>query len=168
MGEFHPGHDVEHFDTQMIGRAHAGRGEIELARLRSGQIDKFLEVAHRQRGIHHQQIRHKHHQPDGREIAVRIERHLCAQRRADGQPRRGAEGDGVAVGRGARAMGQADHRARARAVVDHHLLAERFADLGADFASDVIGGARWRVGDDQADRLERVGLRLSPRCQCCQ
>ena len=78
-----------------------------------------------------------------------------------GERRRIAQQEGVAVGRAAlRDLAGADGAAAARgAVFDHHLLAERGAELVGDGARhDVVGAAR-RQRNDQRDRPARIGLR---------
>ena len=64
---------------------------------------ELLDVARRHVGIDDEQERHVRHEPDRREIAQRVVRHLHAERGIHREPGRRAERDRVAVGRRFRA-----------------------------------------------------------------
>jgi len=72
-------------------------------------------------------------------------------------------GDGVAVGGRSRDVVEAKHAARARPVLDDHLLPEALAHLRRDEARHDVGGIPWRKGNDDAHRLGRVALRVRKR-----
>src|SRR5215471_13706766 len=62
----------------------------------------------------------------------------------------------VSVGLRLRGQVEADGQRAARAVVDHDLLPELLAELGAEDARDRIGGAAGGLRDDEPDGLVRV------------
>ncbi|MNV73759.1 hypothetical protein D3C71_1669280 [compost metagenome] len=65
----------------------------------------------------------------------------------------------VAIRRGARTGGGADHRAGARLVFNHHGLAGLLGDALADSAADLVGGAAGCERHDESNGLggERLG-----------
>src|SRR6266568_898056 len=69
----------------------------------------------------------------------------------------------VSVGRGLGDDVGADIAARAGPVVDHDLLREALGELLRDDASDDVGAAARREGDDEADRLGGIGVRRRGR-----
>src|SRR5262249_17493801 len=69
----------------------------------------------------------------------------------------------VAVGRRLGGEVRAENAVRAGSVVDHDRLAERPRHLLRDHPRDDIGDPASRVGNDPAQRLRRVALRLSRR-----
>jgi len=79
----------------------------------------------------------------------------------------GTDPDRGAVGRGLGDRVGADIAARARAVLDHDLLAETGAELLRDDPRDDVGAAAGREGDDQADRpIGPSGIAWSGRRRC--
>src|SRR5215475_1506425 len=70
---------------------------------------------------------------------------------------------GISVGLGLRGQVEADGQRAARAVVDHDLLAELLAKLGAENARDRVGGAAGGLRHDEPDRLVRVLRRRTGR-----
>src|SRR6516225_9471810 len=71
--------------------------------------------------------------------------------------------DRVSVGLGLRGQVEADGQRAARPVVDHDLLAELLAELGAEDARDRVGGAASGLRDDEPDGLVRVLRRRAGR-----
>ena len=61
----------------------------------------------------------------------------------------------MSVGLGFRGQVETDGQRAARAVVDHDLLAELLAELGAEDARDRVGGAAGGLRDDEPDRTAR-------------
>ena len=96
---------------------------------------------------------------DRHEVLVGIERHLRHQRGRRDEIA-GGDQDRVAVGRRLGDGIGAERAARARAVLDHHRLAERLAELLPDQAGGHIGDAAGRERHDDADRAPGICLRL--------
>jgi hypothetical protein len=48
--------------------------------------------------------------------------------------------------------------ASAAAIVDHDLLAEALRERRCDDARKRVDAAAWRIGHDETDRLDRVGV----------
>jgi hypothetical protein len=69
-----------------------------------------------------------------------------------------ADHERVAVGRRARGLLAGDRAAAATDVLDHELLVERLAELGADGAADQVEAPAGLGGDDDLDGFCRVGL----------
>jgi hypothetical protein len=92
------------------------------------------------------------------EIAHRIERELHERR--VGRVPRCIEQDGVTVGHRARADLRGDRRIRPAAIVDDHLLAEVFTELGRHDARHDVIGAAGRKPDQEPDGLGGIGLRV--------
>ena len=100
---------------------------------------------------------------DRREVPNRIEGHFGEEARVDRERPRRTHQDRVAVGRGLGDEVGADVAARARPVVDHDLLREALGELLRDDASDDVGAAARREGDDEADRLGGISFRRDRR-----
>jgi hypothetical protein len=64
----------------------------------------------------------------------------------------------VAVGRGLGDRAGAEIAAGAALVLDHHVLAQPRPELFPDGARDAVGKSAGRGGDDDGDRLRRIGL----------
>ena len=82
---------------------------------------------------------------------VGIQRGIHRERGAGDQQR-------VTVARGFGGKADADIRARAGTVIDHHGLAETLGELARQNARDHVGGAAGSKGHDDAQRLGGVGL----------
>jgi hypothetical protein len=95
---------------------------------------------------------------DRREILQRVVWQVFAQRGID-RVRGTREEQRVTVGRRIRRELRRDHLPAAAAVVDHHLLAERFGELRREEPSDDVACAAGRIGNDHAHGALRVGLR---------
>ena len=76
---------------------------------------------------------------------------------------RGVDVKRVAVGLAFRHHVSAERGRGPGAVVEHHRLAEIFAELGADHARDAVDRPARRRRNDDADRLRRVFLGLRER-----
>ena len=85
---------------------------------------------------------------------------VVVENRAGGDGAARAEQQGVAVGGRLGHRGAADGTGGAGAVLDHHLLAERFAERRSDGARGDVDVAARRPGHDDAHRLGRKVLRI--------
>jgi hypothetical protein len=122
-----PGHRVEELAGKMVHGADARGGEVQLARVRPGLRDEGAERRERRVGAHadHERVRRQHR--DHRDVGERIEGQRLHGRRLH-RVGAGDEKQRIAVGRLLRRVVVADEAAGARPVVDHHRLAERFAE----------------------------------------
>jgi hypothetical protein len=156
-----PAIDLNSSAARCGGRADAGGGVVELAGICFGERHQLAEILRRDGRMHHQHERHGGEQADRRKIATEVERAL-AERGIDGVGR-ACEQQGVAVGRRARDRLRRDRSARARARLDHHLLAQHVGDLGAeqprrdvgagpDHHANVAAGIVLRGGEAGAER----------------
>ena len=68
--------------------------------------------------------------------------------------------DRIAVRRGLRDEFRCNLAARAAAILDDHLLADRFTQLLRDDAPDDVGAAAGRKPNQHANRLGRIRLRV--------
>ena len=145
----------QHLATQVMRAADAGGAEADLARLRARGRQKRPEIRCRQRRPRHQEERAALEQHDRREIALDVVGQLLLQRHVHRERSEVAHAEGVAVGRRLCHGVGADHATRARAVLDHHRLAERLRELGADLARAQVAEAAGRIGHDPSQRLRR-------------
>ena len=107
----------------MTDAALTRRGEEDLPGLRLRSRDQLAQILHRQRRMHHHDVRPARDLDHRRDIGDRIEAQLV-QARVHGVAV-GHEGQGVAVGRRLDAGFDADHAAGAGAVLHHELLPQR-------------------------------------------
>ena len=141
-----PRFELEQLGAEMLERADAGRGVLQVARLLLRQRHQLLDRMNRQVGMDHDDVRSRAHHPDRHEGFDWIVGQLV-EPGVDRIGQRNDE-DGVAVGcRVGRQLG-ADHAAGAGAVVDDHLLAELLAKLVADHAADHVVAAAGRKRND--------------------
>jgi hypothetical protein len=153
MHDVDPGHGLEQLAREMRRRADAGGGIVELARPGLGQRHQLGEGLRLDRWMDHQHERHGRQQRDRRKVAAEVERAL-RQRGVDGVG--GArEQQRIAVGRRARDRLRRDRPARARARLDHDLLAQHLGDLGAEQPRRDVGAGP----DDHADEAAGIVLR---------
>jgi hypothetical protein len=110
--------------------------------------------------MHDDDVRCRGRLSDGCEIARKLVGRWFDQRRVDGE-RWSAHEQRVAVsGRFGHGL-HADRAAAARAVIRDDLHAERLAHALRDGSRDGVDAAAWRGGDDEADRLGGVFLRIA-------
>src|SRR5712691_8710014 len=151
-------HRLEEFSGEVRGRA-APRGRvIELARPRFRQGDQLL---HRARGnvrIHDEDVGLDRHQRDRREVLHRIVAEAAVQALIGRENAVVAEEPGGAVGRALRDELGGDVAARARPVLDHHLLAPKAGELLAQGAREDVARTSGGEADDEAHRLPRPAL----------
>ncbi len=122
---------------------------------------KVLQRADRRIGLDHQDGRRLAHEGDGREVGLRVVAGVAVELLVDGVRAHRAHHDGVAVGGRTRHQPGADGAAPARAVLDHHGLAQRLLHrAGHDAGHRIRAGAR----PEGHDHLERpVGEVAGPR-----
>ena len=153
MRDRNPGLLVEGRERQMRRRAVAGRGGIELAGLRLGELDQFLDGLDRQLRIGRQNQRVLAGQNDGLEIAQRlvakrrIERQVGRQRRIGGYEQRVAVGGGLGDKLGANAA------AGAGTIDDDDRLSPCGGESRAERAGQKVDSPSGRVGDDDLDHV---------------
>ena len=148
----------EHDARKMTRRADAGGSHVEPARLRPGERDQLLHALCRDAGKHNEHAVRVDDQGDWGEVLQRIERELAVGERRNDHRARGADDQGVAVGCGAGPDLEADRPARAAAIVDHELLAERLRQLRRDDAGDGIERGPGRLRRDHPHRPAGIGL----------
>ncbi len=123
------GHQLEQHGAEMDAAADAGRGVVELARFRLGEIDQFADRVNRQGRVDQHDQRAGADQADGREILARVVADIRIERRIDAERPGTADHQRVAVRRAPGDLAGRDRAAGAGAVLDHDLLAERPAHL---------------------------------------
>jgi hypothetical protein len=94
--------------------------------------------------MHDERERPRGNPRDRREIAQRVERRLGVEDRNDDDRAESAEQQGVTVGRCLRHEVDADHAARADAVLDEDLLAEQRRERLAQEAGEKVLAAAGR------------------------
>ena len=158
VGELESHGEREQHRGKMLRAAGAVRGIGEPARVRARGGDEVLHraiAACRVDDQHVRLVRDLHHR---REVAHRVVRQLIVQARVDAVRADAAQHDGVAVGRRFRSELGADDAVGAGAILHHHRLAERAAELRADLAPDHVVVAAGGIRHDRADRLRRIAL----------
>src|SRR5262245_14282294 len=127
--ELDAGHGRETFGAEMDAAACAGGGIIEFAGLRLRERDQLANGMDRQRRMHANDERAGGDEADRREIPARIVADIVVERRIDRERAGAAEPECVAVGRCLGDLTGGDAAARAAAILDDDLLAERLAHL---------------------------------------
>ena len=145
---------LQELGGEVRAAAAAGRGEVELPRLRARHREEVLHVLHRERHRNDEHVARRQRGGDAREIAQRVVGELRVYRGRDGVGGRDRE-QGVPVGRGFRDDTAAYRSARARAVVDDDLLPDPLGELYRYHARGDIGLPAGRETDDDADRPVR-------------
>ena len=143
----------------MRRRTGAHRCVVELTRLALGERDQLGDVIGRQRQIRDQDLRNQRGEADRHEIPFDVEGKLFVELRID-RVRGQREKDRIAVGRGLRRDIRADIAAGSAAVLDDDRLSEHRRERIDDDARDDIGAAGRRIGNDEADRLVGIILRV--------
>jgi hypothetical protein len=109
-----------------------------------GLLDQFIQVTHAGGRVRDQDERGVAELGHRREVGHGVERDLREHVRVDHHGAVEAEQQRVAVGRGLRGLLRADVAARARTVLDHHLLPEAQAERLGHHARAVVGDAARR------------------------
>ena len=152
------GHRLEQLAGDVLHRAAAGRGHVDLARIGLGVGDELRNGVDRERGMHLHHVRHADDAGDRRHVADEVEIELLVERRVDGVRGRD-EQQRVAVGRRAHHRLGRDVAAGARPALDHERLPEPLGQPLADEPGEDVGRAAGRKADDDAHRPGRPGLR---------
>ena len=126
-------------------------GKVQVVLLGVG--DQFLEVVHRHRGVHHQQVGRVGQHGHATQVFGRVERQLGVHRWADGQCAHVAQQQRVAIGLGLGHQVGAQVAVGACLVFHDHALLERFRQHLADGSRNDVRTAAGRVGHDDAHRL---------------
>ena len=159
--------DARHVQKLRVGQMHnraLPTGTVnQLIRPRLGQRDQFAQVFCGHRRMHHGDQRAARHQYHRREVIERIELQVV-ETRIDRVARR-HQIEGVAIGRRLDAGLDAQRAARARAILDDHLLTQYLGEFLRQQARDKIGAAARRCRDDNAHGFG--GVRLCEHRQRC-
>ena len=156
----------EHFHRQVQRAADAGGAVAHAVGFGLGDRKKLGERRGRVPGVHHIDDRRDRDHRDRGEVFRGIVGWHLLQHRKD---RVGRYQQGVAVRCRLDGGVDADLRAGAGPVVDHHRLADARREFVGDRACDRVGGAARGGGDDDLDRLRGPGLgigRGSGECGC--
>jgi len=116
----------------------AGDGDIYSARIFFCGCHEFLERSGREFGVRHQRRTRGHKLADRHEIFQGIVRKLLVEARVHHHGADIADEERVAVGRRFCGDFRRENAVHALAVIDHHVLAERFAQLRRDEARGEI------------------------------
>ena len=149
----------------MAGGAGTWRAVIQLTGTRLRQRNQLPDVAHRQRGMHHQSVRHVSHQRNRREIVDRIVRQRFAHTRVDDMRSR-HHADGIAVRRRLGEHRRTQRAAGAAAIVDQDLLPQFLGHFRRNGPCNDVGIAARRKRYDQPDRFGRPVLGMTDAGHC--
>ena len=130
----------------MHARAGPGRAVLHLPLVGLGVSDKFRKRVDRKILARDQHPRRVGEQRDVLEIGDCVVERLLVERLVDGENGAAGEEHGVAVGRRLGDAARAGHAAGAGDVLDHHLLAEDFAQARRENAPQRIDRAARGVG----------------------
>ncbi len=164
MHEIDSGHGFEQFAGHVIGRALSGRRIVQLAGLRFGQRDEFLQRLCLDGGMDHDHEVGVVDRRDRCEIAHQLVFALRHQRFIGGLGVRHHQ-QRVAVRRRFGGLDRADDAAGTGAILDHEGLAETLLQHAADLAGGDVGRATGAERDDHPDRAGGIVLRQT---RCCQ
>ena len=170
MNDVRTGELLEHLAHQvrLAAGAKGAIGHLAALRIR-GQL---FQVLGRCVGTDHQRQRHVSDRRHRHEVALHVVRQRGEQHRVEHEGRVVGEKQRVAVcWRLGNGIGT-DGGVGTGAVLDHDRLAQGLGELLAHAPTDDVGGAAWRVRDDDADRLGREdalreGMRGKPRQDSC-
>ena len=158
----HAGKVAEQRGREMTARADAERSIVQLARMRPGVVDQFLDGAERRVGRHHEDVLRGRDPHDGLEVLDRIETLHRRERDVDRQ-HLSAEVKRIAVSRRLRRRRRTDIAAGAGTILHEHRLAPGLAQLLRDDTAERIDGAPGSECDDDADGSVGIGLRRCAR-----
>ncbi len=163
MRQLRAGGGLEQFAHHVRRRADAARaiGVVPGPRLREGR--EFRRVACRQRRVAEDQQRRRADHGDRHQVLLDVIGHARLQGGHDGEGQV-REQQRVAIRRGSRDVFGAEHRAGARAVLDHDRLPERGTEPRLDQPRQHVRRPARGEGHHQADRPVRpLGLREGGR-----
>ena len=129
------------------------------------EADQLRQICCRQRRIRDQELLQQHEHRDWREVALGVVRQLRIQVRVDGE--RGIGGEEHAVGVRWRFCDRigGDDGVRAGPVLDHDGLCPGSGQLLRELAAEHVDAAAGWIGDDDANRFRRPGLRRGRGCE---
>jgi hypothetical protein len=153
MDDVHVRHALEQLAREVRRAARTRGGVVDLPGLRFRQRDQLGDILRRHRGVRHHDEVHRDHLRHRREVAQGIDGHGGIEVLVHRQVAERSQEQGGAVGSRPGGRLGADHAARARAVVDDHLLAPGAGQPGREQARDDVGAPARREGDHDADRL---------------
>jgi hypothetical protein len=152
-----PGHALEQLAGEMNGRAIAGRGVVELARIGFRVVDQVLHgLDLGQLLLHHQDIGQVRDLRDRDEVLLGIVGELGIEILVDRDLRRHDE-QRRAVGRALGDAVHADIGGRTRDVLDDDARMPQRGEAIGDDAPDDVSGATGGIRDDQFERTEAGG-----------
>src|SRR5438876_2656807 len=128
MQQLQVGLPHQQLDRQMVRRAVAGGSDAHLSGFCFYEGEEFLEGRGQRLRCHRQHDRHGLDRPDCHQVPERVVGKVPEHGRPGGHRAAGAEGQRVAGGGGPHYRRGADGAAGAGAVLDDHLLAERFGE----------------------------------------
>ena len=140
VNDIDAGGGLEHLARDVRRRAAAAGSEVQLSRSCLGELDQLLQRARGQRRMNDDQKRRRHELADRRERLQRLVSRIRVETGRNAERGGGREEQRVAIRRRFRRGRGAYRAARARAVVDDHLLAQRRREMLGDGAAD---GSRW-------------------------
>src|SRR5215472_721921 len=155
-------HRHEQLGGQMRRSAHAGRGVVQLARIRLQIRDRVLHRARREVGPHHQRVGKPRHHGHRLERG-RIEINLLEQRLVGGEDVGRGRQERVAVRLGAKHRVGRDIARGARLVLDDERLPQPPRHLVRHDAGHRIDAPAGGNGHHDPDRPARIRLRLRAR-----
>ena len=157
LGEFDAGDLLHELGAQVVGRAVAGAGVVQAARLGLGQRHECLQVGHAQLHRHHRHVGYRSHVGHALHVARVVPFGRRDHVRAGDDVRRSHQ-QRVAVGGLAQHVLGADGRIRPGLGFDHDGLAEQRAHAVGHRAGQDVDHAAGRERHDDAQRFARKGL----------
>ncbi len=155
-----PDRRVEQRAGDMRGRAGAARAELYRGLVRARMGHESRQIVRRKVRSRDQHQRRLGDQRDRREITRRVIERMLVERLVLGVRPDIAEHDLIAVGRRLGDAGGAGHAAGAAHILDHHLLAQEFAQTRRQDAPDRVHRPARREGHHHGDRRGRpIGRR---------
>ena len=151
-------HRIQQLTGKVADSTRPGTRIEHLARFGLCQRDEVFHIFHRQRRMHNDRGRNIDHQPQRREILDRVERQFFDQRRVNDKTR-GNNRRSATIRRALSGDIGTDGAARARPVIEHHLLPEQLAHTPGEQPEDDVAVATRRRRIDDADDLARKRLR---------
>jgi hypothetical protein len=138
---------------------------LHLVAVGLGVGGELLEVVRRQVLPRQQDLRRVHDQRHRREVGRRVVGRLLVHRLVDRMGADRAEREHVAVGRRIGDAQRPGRAAAARHILDHHLLAERLAEMRLQQAGQNVDRPAGREGHHHSYRPRRPVLRRRRRGQ---
>jgi hypothetical protein len=153
--ELDPGALLEQLGAEVLHGAVAGRGVVELARVRLRVGDQLAEGPGRHGRVRQQHLRRVHQQAHRREVLQRVPAEIPHHRRRADVVARVLHQQRVAVRPRPRHRLRPDHAVGAGAVVHHDRAAEALGKRLGQEAGGEVGGAAGGGGHHERDRPAR-------------